>query len=75
MPWTVRAGTFFSVTDRPPNKLAEPGSTWSAVTPPFISARLKPGSCGQTLCSAQTSARTGAVASFPSLCDCVPGEG
>jgi hypothetical protein len=44
MPWTVRAGTFFKVTERPPNRLADPGKTWSAVTPPFISARLKPGS-------------------------------
>ena len=27
----------------------------------MISARLKPGSCGHTLCSAQTSGRTGEV--------------
>ena len=71
----VRAGTFLSVTERPPIRLAEPGRIWSAVTPPFASARLKPGSCGQTECSAQTSGVVGAVASFPSECASTPGEG
>src|SRR6185369_14577391 len=66
MSCAVRPGTFFNTTERPPNRLAEPGSTCRVVTPPFISAREKPGSCGQTLCSAQTSGRTGEVASLPS---------
>src|SRR5688500_4682261 len=65
---------FLRVTPRPPTRLAEPGSTCSAVTPP-ASAAAKPGSCGQTECSAQTLAVTGAVASLPSLCEDVPGLG
>ena len=39
----MRAGTFLSVTERPPNRLAEPGRICSVVTPPLASARLKPG--------------------------------
>ena len=66
MPCTVRAYTFFTVTERPPNRLAEPGRIWSEVTPPFANAREKPGSCGQTECSAQTPGVTGLVASLPS---------
>jgi hypothetical protein len=75
MPCMVRAGTFLSVTERPPNRLAEPGRICSAVTPPLASARLKPGSCGQTLCSAQTSGRDGPVASLPSSWAATEGEG
>src|SRR5262245_4057480 len=71
---TVRAGTFFSVTLRPPMRLAEPGSIWSGVMPP-ASAVANPGSCGQTECSAQTSAVTGAVASLPSAFAATPGDG
>ena len=71
----VRAGTLRKVTPRPPNRLAEPGSTWSVVTPPLASAREKPGSCGQTLCSAQTSGRTGLVTSLPSEWASTPGLG
>ena len=41
IPWTVRAGTFFKVTERPPNRFAEPGRICSAVTPPLASAREK----------------------------------
>ena len=37
----------------------------SVVTPPAM-ARVKPGSCGQIECSAQTSLRFGLVASLPS---------
>ncbi len=68
MPCTVRAGTFLSVTVRPPIRLAEPGKIISEVTPPLASARVKPGSCGQTECSAHTSGVVGSVASFPSEC-------
>ena len=68
------AGTFFRVTPRPPTRLAEPGSTCMLVTPP-ASAVAKPGSCGQTECSAQTLAVTGAVISLPSLCAPTPGLG
>ena len=75
MSCAVRAGTFLSTTERPPNRFAEPGRTCSVVTPPLISAREKPGSCGHTLCSAQTSGRTGEVASLPSDRDCTPGDG
>ena len=32
-------GTFLSITERPPNRLAEPGRICSAVTPPLASAR------------------------------------
>src|SRR5688572_18434465 len=55
-------------------RLAEPGSTWIVVVPP-ASTRGNCGSCGQTECSAQTCAVTGAVASLPSLCAAVPGAG
>ena len=44
------------------------------MTPP-ASAAWKPGSCGQTECSAQTAAVTGEVISLPSLCEDVPGLG
>src|SRR5210317_309067 len=71
---TLRPGRFLRVTPRPPIRLADPGSTCIAVTPP-ASAVVKPGSCGQTLCSAQTCAVTGAVISLPSEWDEVPGEG
>ena len=74
MPCTVRLGTFFSTTPRPPNRLALPGRICSEVMPP-ASAREKPGSCGQTLCSTQTSAVTGAEISLPSLSELTPGEG
>src|SRR5690606_30382610 len=71
---TLVPGTFLSVTPRPPNRLAEPGRICSEVTPP-ASAAAKPGSCGQTECSAQTLAVTGEVASLPSLCARTPGLG
>ena len=58
-------GIFFKVTPRPPIKFAEPGKICKDVIPP-ARAVTKPGSCGQTLCSAHTSAVLGAVASFPS---------
>src|SRR5215211_2439101 len=69
---TVRAGTTLRTTERPPKRLAEPGSTWRVVTPP---ARLSGncGSCGHTECSAHTSGVVGLVASFPSLFACTPG--
>src|SRR6266851_10338902 len=72
IPCTVRDGTTFSTTDRPPIRFADPGRTWSVVTPP---ARLRGncGSCGHTECSAQTCAVTGADASLPSLLASVPG--
>src|SRR6185503_21053966 len=75
IPCVVRAGTFFNTTERPPNRFAEPGRICSVVTPPLIKAREKPGSCGQTLCSAHTSGRVGEVASLPSELESVPGEG
>src|SRR5690606_40880526 len=59
---------------RPPNRLAEPGRICRAVTPP-ASAVSKPGSWGQTLCSAQTSAVLGADISLPSACASTEGEG
>src|SRR3546814_13621181 len=67
IPWEVVAGTFLSVTPRPPTRFAEPGRTCSEVIPPASAAR-KPSSCGHTACSDQTLAVTGAVASLPSLC-------
>jgi hypothetical protein len=75
IPCTVREGTFLSVTERPPIRLAEPGRISSVVTPPLASARLKPGSCGHTECSAQTSGVVGSVASLPSSCAGTLGEG
>ena len=63
--WTVVARTGRSTTERPPNRLPEPGRICNVVTPP-ASARLKPGSSGQTECSAQTWAVFGSVNSFPS---------
>src|SRR5690606_1052183 len=74
MPWTVRPGTFLTVTLRPPNRLAEPGRICSEVMPP-ASAVTNPGSCGHTLCSAQTSAVLGEVISLPSACASTEGEG
>src|SRR5688500_5555870 len=72
IPCTVRDGTTLSVTPRPPNRLADPGSTWIVVTPP---ARLRGncGSCGHTECSAQTCDVFGFVASLPSLSAWPPG--
>src|SRR6476659_6774939 len=72
IPCTVREGTTFSTTLRPPMRFADPGSTWIAVTPP---ARLrgKCGSCGHTECSTHTFAVTGLVSSFPSLSAYPPG--
>ena len=58
--------------DRPPIRLVEPGSTSITVIPPAI-ARGICGSWGQKLCSAQTCAVTGSVASLPSLWLSVPG--
>src|SRR5690606_24335859 len=55
-------------------RLAEPGRTCSEVMPP-ASAAAKPGSCGQTECSAQTWEVTGDTISLPSLCERVPGLG
>src|SRR5688572_33471473 len=75
IPCTVREATFLSVTERPPIRLAEPGRICSEVTPPLASARVKPGSCGQTECTVQTSGVVGSVASLPSSCAEVPGEG
>ena len=46
-------------------RFAEPGRICSVVTPPASAVR-KPGSCGQTECSAQTFAVVGEVASLPS---------
>ena len=74
MSCTLRPATFFKVTVRPPNKFAEPGRIMSEVTPP-ASAAPKPGSCGQTLCSAHTCAVFGEVASLPSLSERMPGDG
>ncbi len=74
MSCAVRPSTFLTVTPRPPNRLALPGRMWNVVTPP-ASARVKPGSCGQTECSAQTSAVFGRVASLPSLFACTAGDG
>ena len=74
MPCMVTDGTLRTVTPRPPNRLAEPGRIWSVVTPP-ARAVLKPGSWGQSECSAQTWAVFGLVASLPSLMPCTPGEG
>ena len=71
---TVFAETFLRVTPLPPNKFAEPGKTWKVVTPP-AKASLYCGSWDQTLCSAQTSAVTGFVASLPSLLVLTPGAG
>src|SRR5688572_16449339 len=69
---TVRPGTTFRTTLRPPMRLADPGSTWSVVTPP-ASTRGNCGSCGQTECSAHTCGVEGLVASFPSLSAFPPG--
>src|SRR5215471_10303993 len=74
IPWTVREGTTFKTTLRPPIKFAEPGRIWIVVTPP-ANARGNCGSCGHTECSAQTLAVTGFVASFPSLLASTPGAG
>src|SRR3954465_3191184 len=72
IPCTVRDGTTFSTTLRPPIRLAEPGSTCSVVTPP---ARLRGncGSCGHTECSAHTCGVDGLVPSLPSLRALPPG--
>ena len=73
MPWTVTDATFFRVTERPPKRFADPGRICTVVTPP-ASARSKPGSSGQTECSAHTSAVFGAVASLPSAVADTAGE-
>src|SRR6266550_4524532 len=69
---TVRPGTTFNTTLRPPIRFAEPGSTCSVVTPP---ARLRGnwGSWGHTECSAHTCGVVGLVASLPSLNALPPG--
>src|SRR3954471_13000765 len=72
IPCTDLAGTTFRTTLRPPIRFAEPGSTWSVVTPPARS-RGNCGSCGHTECSAHTYAVTGFVASLPSLSAGTPG--
>ena len=72
MSCTVRPGTSRSVAERPPIRFAEPGRTWSTVTPPAIASGIC-GSCGQIECSAQTSPVFGLVASLPSLSAKVPG--
>ena len=74
IPCAERDGTTLSTAERPPMRLAEPGSTCSVVTPPMRS-RGNCGSCGHTECSAHTCAVTGAVASLPSECAAVPGAG
>src|SRR5688500_906020 len=73
IPCTVRDGTTFRTTLRPPMRFADPGRTWSVVTPP---ERLRGncGSWGHTECSAQTCAVLGFVASFPSLRALTPGD-
>src|SRR6185503_228791 len=72
IPCTVRDGTTFKTTLRPPIKFPEPGSTCMVVTPP-ARTRGSCGSCGQTECSAQTLAVTGLVNSLPSLSASPPG--
>src|SRR5205085_12557523 len=72
IPSAVRDGTFFTVTPRPPNRLAEPGRICIVVTPP-ASERSNCGSCGQSECSAETSAVLGLVISLPSCSDSTPG--
>src|SRR5215469_6887305 len=74
MPSTVTLGTFLSTTERPPNRLAEPGRICSVVMPPASAVR-KPGSCGHTECSAQTLAVVGEVISFPSELASTAGTG
>src|SRR6185437_33503 len=72
IPCTVRDGTTLRIALRPPNRLPEPGSTCSVVTPP---ARLRGncGSCGHTECSAHTYGVAGFTSSLPSLFDSTPG--
>src|SRR6478672_13246174 len=70
IPCTVRDGTTLSTTLRPPMRFADPGSTWSVVTPP-ASERGNCGSCGHTECSTHTCAVTGFVASLMSFV-CAP---
>src|SRR3954464_2263237 len=72
IPCTDRDGTTLRIALRPPIRLAEPGSTWSVVTPP---ARLRGncGSCGHTECSAHTCGVVGLDASLPSLSAFPPG--
>ncbi len=72
MSCTVRAGTSRTIADLPPIRFAEPGRTCITVTPPAMASGIW-GSWGQIECSAQTSAVTGLVASFPSLSAWVPG--
>ncbi len=62
-----------TVTLRPPMRFADPGRVWMAVTP-AANASPNAGSCGQMECSAHTSAVLGAVASFPSESDGMPGD-
>src|SRR5690606_14132948 len=74
MSCTVRPGTFFTVTPRPPNRFADPGRICIVVTPP-ASASVNCGSCGQTESSARTSAVFGLVISLPSDVDWMSGDG
>ena len=74
MPCTVRDCTFFSVTPRPPNRLALPGRMCSVVTPP-ASASPNCGSCGHTECSTHTFAVFGPDISLPSLVESTAGDG
>ena len=57
-PSAVRAGTFFTVTPRPPIRFPDPGRICIAVMPP-ASASSNWGSCGQIEWSAHTSAVIG----------------
>ena len=71
-PGSVVAGTFFSVTPRPPIRL--PSRAGPAASSRRLRARSgSPGSCGHTPCSAHTFAVTGAVISLPSVCALTPG--
>ncbi len=45
IPCVVAALTFFTTTERPPMRFAEPGNSCSVVMPP-ASAVQNPGSCG-----------------------------
>src|SRR5678815_1476729 len=72
IPCTVRDGTTFNTTLRPPNRLADPGRIWIVVTP-AESARGNCGSCGHTECSAHTLGVDGLVISLPSLFASTPG--
>src|SRR5258708_19528218 len=62
------------MTERPPMRFADPGRICIDVMPPARAVR-KPGSCGQTECSAQTFGVVGEVASFPSALASTAGLG